>query len=499
MNTAIRPGGSHWWLPSLSVCLWLAFFLAIQLSAQRQFLISTDGGASLHWRIGGWMLDNHAIIRADPLSYTRAGAEVVSKEWLSELLIATMGNWLGWGGIVMLAATLIATCFWLLHRMLLSEGCELLLATGLTGLAAAAASLHWQARPLLVTHLLALVFMWQLRGFERGRVPGWQLFAGLVPLMMLWANLHGAFFTGLVMIGIYTAGSAVNRDWHRTRTLVLLGAACLAVTLFNPNGWKLPAIVMHYLRSHSLVDQVDEFMSPSFHSDLIRGFVAQLFVLALLLLVARPKLGATDLCLIAVWGYFALVSLRNIPIFALVVTPILAEHWNAFFRARPDSPVWRLYRKVFTDISAMDRVADGRALMAVASIVMILALARSAVVTELLPTRFPVEAVKRLQALPVNMELRMFSPDFWGGYLALVMPERKVFLDDRHEFYGDNMIRDYQITGGLTPQWPEPLARHRVNVTVLPSEHALNQLLALSPGWRRMYSDGVTTMYEKIP
>jgi len=99
-----RPHFLKWWLPSIGVCIWLAYFFAVQLSDHRQFLISTDGGASLHWRIGDWMIEHRTILRIDPFSYTRPDAPVISKEWLSEVIVAAVANLFGWSGVVLLAA-----------------------------------------------------------------------------------------------------------------------------------------------------------------------------------------------------------------------------------------------------------------------------------------------------------------------------------------------------------------------------------------------------------
>jgi hypothetical protein len=121
----------HWWLPSLSGAIWLAFFAALMMTNWREVLISADGDPCLHWRIGNWMIEHRAVIHFEDFSHTRPGAELVSKEWLAEVLFALAGNVAGWNGAVLLAAALIATAMWLLHRWLLAEGCELLLATGL--------------------------------------------------------------------------------------------------------------------------------------------------------------------------------------------------------------------------------------------------------------------------------------------------------------------------------------------------------------------------------
>jgi len=122
-----------------------------------------------------------------------------------------------------------------------------------------AASMHWLARPLLFTHLLTLVFAWQLRGFQQGACPPRQVFFSLPPLMVLWVNLHGAFMTGLVLVAMYTLGSACSawrqsNSYMKAITLAVLLLFCLAASFANPNGWKLHAQILSFLHSRGTIE-----------------------------------------------------------------------------------------------------------------------------------------------------------------------------------------------------------------------------------------------------
>ena len=193
----------RWWLPSITTVLWLVFFLGTILSPNRAMLVASDSDPCWHWQQGNWMLQHHAVLRTELFSHTRGGAPLVDLWWLSEIVTAVAGNWLGWNGIVLVAAVLCATSVWLLHRQLLAEGNEIVLSTVLTLLATAVCAIHWLARPHLATLLLVLVFAWQLRWFSRGRTTTCQLMLLLPALTALWANLHGAFVFAFVLIGIY--------------------------------------------------------------------------------------------------------------------------------------------------------------------------------------------------------------------------------------------------------------------------------------------------------
>jgi hypothetical protein len=483
----------------------LAFFLGLSLTSWRLVLISADGDPCLHWRIGNWMIEHRAVIRADQFSHTRFGALLVSKEWLSEVLFAVAGNLLGWNGIVLLSAALIATTLWLLHRQLVFEGDELLLSTALVLLASRACALHWLARPHLTTHLLTVVFAWQLRRFDRAEISGKKLVAVLAPLMLLWANVHGAFFIGFVLIGIYFLGALWPVSRHKMLALGTTLVACVAASLINPNGWRLHAQVIEFLRTPILASLTNEFRSPNFHSNSTTGFSMELLALALMLLVARPRLRPMEVMLIGVWGYFALHSVRNVPVFALVITPILAEHLNAFLSGVREVGWLRLYQKLSNDVSALNRTARGGGLVVFAVTTLLLVAAKPrlmggapVIATEPLTNRFPVAAVEFLKKTPNAIHGNMFNDYGWGGYLMLVMPERKVFIDGRNDFYGPDLVKDFNAADEVHPGWNDVLQKYDVGWTILPVNHPLSVLLSLqSNRWNLAYQDNVTAIYRR--
>ncbi|MBI5396754.1 MAG: hypothetical protein HZA91_15780 [Verrucomicrobia bacterium] len=503
------PPRRHWWLPSVGVCLWLALFLVVTLTEWRPVLINSDGDPCWHWRNGNWMIEHSAVVRSDLYSHTRPGAPLVTKEWLAEIFYATAGNALGWGGIVALAAALIATTLWLLYRQLVAEGRDALLSALLVGLAALACSIHWLARSLLVTHLMAVVFAANLRAFEHGRVPAQRLFALLVPLMALWANLHGGFLTGIALIGMFAAGDFIQlmlspheerpAIWQKIGTLLALAVACLFASLLNPNGWGLHAHILDFVRP-GVHPFTSEFQSPNFHDQGTLGFLLLLLAMLAMFLVARPRLNPTDLLLLAAWSYLSLRAARNEPIFAIVATPILAEHWSAWLsrpRNEPRPAMAALWQRLTANFTAMQRVADGRVLAAIVALGVVFALAKPLVPTGIQTDRFPVAAVQWLKKNPGAVRGEMFNEMRWGGYLILAMPERKVFVDSRDDFYG-SFMREYLTVDGLWPGWEKVLDARRVGWTLSPRAHPLNQMLALRPDWTPVYADDVAVIFGRV-
>ncbi|MGA2602880.1 MAG: hypothetical protein ABSG14_01495 [Verrucomicrobiia bacterium] len=506
----------RWWLPSVSSVFWLVFFLAIILSPNRTMLVASDSDPCWHWQQGNWMLQHHAVLRTELFSHTRGGAPLVDLWWLSEIVTAVAGDLLGWNGIALVAAVLCATSVWLLHRQLLAEGNEILLSTMLTLLAAAVCAIHWLARPHLATLLLVLVFAWQLRWFARGRTTTRKLMLLLPALTALWANLHGAFVFAFVLIGIYWTGAVVawvratpdQRLARRHQVIVLagVGLACLAASLLNPYGWRLLVQVARYMRSPLLMGLALEYLPPNLRDPGNRPLVLEFVLVLLMLLIVRPRLTVTDALLLIVWSLLSLRMVRNGPLFALVATPILAEHWNEFLHAASPSRIIQWYRSVSAGLTRANQMAGARGLPALGVLAMVLVMAKPQILggqpwltTELPAQRFPVAAVEFLRRSPTAVHGEMFNEYTWGGYLIWALPERKVFIHPNLDVYGEELVKEFMQVNDAKDGWEDVLRKYNVGWTILPPDHPLNRLLAKRADWKLVHFDAVASIYGRTP
>jgi hypothetical protein len=92
----------------------------------------------------------------------------------------------------------------------------------------------------------------------------------------------------------------------------------------------------------------------------------------------------------------------------------------------------------------------------------------------------------------------MFNDYGWGGYMLLALPERKVFIDGRNDFYGAQLVKEFNKVNNIEPGWESVLQRYDVGWTILPRGDALNTVLELHPSWRLVYTDEVATIYGQV-
>jgi hypothetical protein len=209
-----------------------------------------------HLRTGQYMVQHHALPVPDPFAYTTTAAAAyqgedavrhfnLTHEWLSQVLMYAVYAAGGFPGIVLARATLLAglcgLAGWLAARLSknfyagIAAGC----ATG-TVMAAFAAD-----RPGVVSFLgvAAFVSLLELR-------RGWW---ALAPLALLWANCHGGFPLGWVVLAAYGIENLLRwrgGTWPRdSRRFWLAAAGAVAASLVNPNGFRVVSTMLAYRRS----------------------------------------------------------------------------------------------------------------------------------------------------------------------------------------------------------------------------------------------------------
>nr|MDP9115165.1 hypothetical protein [Acidobacteriota bacterium] len=245
-----------------------------------------DADVGWHIRTGDYILDHHQVPHHDLYSFSKPAASWYAWEWLSDVIDALLFRWAGLKGVVLAAGVIIALYATTLMRRIVDAGAHMFVALLVTLLAVGSASMHFLARPHLFTLLLLSLSMALIEAGRRGANPAclWWL----VPITLLWTNLHGGFLVLIGLLGLAAAGAAVEAwiqrppgarpDWTPALRWTLLTAACAAASLVNPYGWGLHAHVIQYLRSDWIGKVVQEFQSPVFRGENMLQFEALLFI-----------------------------------------------------------------------------------------------------------------------------------------------------------------------------------------------------------------------------
>jgi hypothetical protein len=112
------------------------------------------------------------------------------------------------------------------------------------------------------------------------------------------------------------------------------------------------------------------------------------------------------------------------------------------------------------------------------------------------PRHLPVQAAEVIARTGVHDPI--FCLDSWGGYLIYrLYPQNKVFVDDRHDLYGEEFLKDYLEAIRLAPEWEKFLDEKHVNWVLLPAESSLANMLRETSKWELVYRDGTSVLLKR--
>src|SRR5712692_5302571 len=244
--------------------IFLGIWLVLMCVGRSQLL--RDPGTFWHTRVGERILTSRQLVYEDPFSCTFRGEPWIPHQWLGECLMAVVHAVDGLDSLLLATVTVLAALYnWVAHR-LMRAGLHWSLAVAVVVLTMAASSSHFHIRP----HLLTIVLLgWTLAclcDFEAGRIDLRRLF-WLVPLYVLWTNIHGGMLGGLVTMGLALGGWIfcwlIGKETPivHLRQVLLFSAlilACVLTAFVNPYGWRLPAVWFSIMRSPQLSDVIQE-------------------------------------------------------------------------------------------------------------------------------------------------------------------------------------------------------------------------------------------------
>jgi hypothetical protein len=465
----------------------LVFFLMIFALAVRQSAF-IDPDLWWHLQTGQDIVTSRASPQTDIYSFTKAGSEWITHEWLSEVLIYATFRAAGWAGLLILFPGIITAAFYLAYRR--CAGKPYLAAFAIL-LAAASASPLLGIRPQMITLLFASIFIALLSQYSiDGRIH--RLY-WMAPLMLLWVNLHAGYALGLGLIVLYTISFALDRKWNLILRLVLILLACTAVVPLNPNGFRMFSYPLETLRSPSMAAFIEEWASPDFHRAMFLPLALFLFLLLGALALSPKRARAGEVFLIFVTGLAALRSARHIPIFALIAAPIFAQQAWELIRARG----WEA--RLFTPQESTSRTAVPFALLLLlAPTVLDVALVRHFVTNQAAyeATNYPQAAVNFLDSQKVPGPI--YNRYGWGGYLIRrLRGEYPVYIDGRADVYGDKFMYETFNTYDGGTGWFEPLDRLSIRTVLISPDVPLASLLRNDDQWQKVYEDNQAVIFTR--
>lgn len=440
--------------------------------------VLNDPDSWWHLATGEWILRHHAVPFRDPFSYSFAGRPWVAHEWLSQVLTALAYRADGWSGVVLLYGAAAALAFGLLARHL-ARWVNPLAALVMTLLAFACVAPNLLARPHVLT--LPVLEAWTaglLMARSRNAAPSpW-----LLPLMLLWVNLHGSFLFGLALVlpialeAVVAAApgerARVARAWGRFLAMAIL------VSLASPRGWQalvFPFRVMA-LRANA---SIGEWQPLNFRH--LQPVELALMALLYVALSRGIRLPALRVLMVLGLLHLGLAYGPRVVQAAIVFPLVLAEPLGVALGNSARPPAGRRGR--------LGAIGVG--------VVAMLALTALRVSHPIRRGDGPTAPITALALMPADLRARPVFNDFdFGGYL--IYAHVRPFVDGRADMYGDAFLTRY-----LQIMRPDPAAFRRAAATygfawtLLRTGSPAAAMMDAMQGWRRLYAGPIATVHVR--
>jgi hypothetical protein len=515
------PSPPRWYQFTSADAVFLCLALLVVQAARLRGMID-DPGLGWHLRNIDAMIVEGGWLTQDPFTGPRLGQPYRTNQWLGEVPLWLGEKWAGLEGIAIVSAIVIALTLSCMYRMLLSDGLPWPIAVSWVALAALGTACSWVSRPNLFTMLFVLLTARVLEQFHTGKLSG-KATLWLLPLFAVWANMHGGFIAGFILLGTALAveiaiavgaaagegrGAARGRATH----LFLLSLGAFASTLLNPYGWRLYPWILKLLGNPYFMELNDEWHSPDFHRAGSFPFELVILLFPAVLAVSNRRPTLVELGFALVWFHLALNGFRYVPLFVLLVVPMLARcsvevpwlqdlarRWeltaekSPLFASRPGRLPWLWTAVAAVLLFAGARLGEGQ-------------FARHN------PKYIPTAILDQL--LELHREYPEPPPVLhsynWGGYLTWKgWPRFKNWIDDRNEVQGEphtkdyfaivdaEVGKDYSERKTAEPEWEKKLRNAGIQIICLPPHLPVVAHLRRSRDWRLVAEDKYGIIFER--
>ncbi len=488
-----RPNRHIPWLDIGVICLVMStvFYRLSETIADPDLWGHIKFGQDL-WRTGD-------IIRSDTYSYLTGDQLWINHEWLSEAIFSLVYTHAGVVGLIGLKVAVGLLIMGLVYRHLCRQGLTPLRA-GIVVLAVTLLLIPGLAtvRPQIFTFLFFLLVLLIIYEAERGRLR-WLWVA--LPLLALWANLHGGFLAGIGILVLWSFAHLAFVLLHARRpgvvisrsTLIILltVAASVLATFLNPYGVQL--LTFLFRTATGVRPEIYEWQPLVIMSKYGATYVTILAVAVAGLVYSRRKRSPALIALFACVSLLPLMAYRHGPLFALAVAVITGEHigdaWDRLSSGRRSSG----------DVSEFRRPRPWLTGLSFAGAIVLVSLAfphfdcirfdpQSG-------ARYPARAVALIKQSGINGNLALNFE--WGEYAIWhLSPGIKVSVDGRREtiYSPEIYIKNLKFYVG-TGDWDALLREHETQLALVSKRHPVFNLMQLVPGWLLVYEDPLTGLF----
>lgn len=483
-----------------------------------------------HLKTGEYIYQTGSFPAADPFAYTSLPKDPIHPEskrikfiltqyWLAQLVFYWIYHLFGFQGIIYLRALIFTLLIFLIYRSIRREGLGPYFSV--VFLIPAVLILHTFTgeRPQLFSFLFAFILINLLEGFRvsslhKSPISGLKqsrIYLLPIPFIMLfWANLHGGFLTGIIIILGYLLSEGIKYlskkfgqpiPFSSLKLLIVVTTISMLLTIINPNTYNVIPFLIEFGKG-PYKSLITESMSPitllkeGFYEPQLITYFILLFINALLLVMNIKKIDLTDVVISAGLILISLSASRFIPFYTPVGILMIARYGSGILNNLFRMETYKTFMKKLQIPLAI-----------ILSVILILVINNTDLFKSgIRSNTYPEGAAKFLKEHRISGN--MFNPYIWGGYLIWALyPDYKVFIDGRalieEIFFQEvRVLEAYPKNMEGFPEWKALLNAYKVNFIVTFSVGNFSGLLvplipALlnDPEWQLVYMDNISLIF----
>jgi hypothetical protein len=447
--------------------------------------------------------------------------KVVDSKWLSQVIFSAVNQsggpeWLSLTFTLTFIATYLV-CFAMFRIQAKSWGVALL---GVVCVAAINWSRISTIRPENFALLCFSVLLFLLVTQDAGRLRrSWKLWVGVPATMAIWANLHGSFPVGLVVLGCWWVGRTIELVWREgislavirdagfRRSLYLMELGALA-TLINPYGIDLWLETILFLNNANLADVLEwqtlELLGPSG-----RGFAVSWILLMILLRHSRQPVPVAHVLSLSVVALGAAFRVRMISWYALVFGVVAVPHM-----ADVSNQLAKRWREGSAKVWAMAvtnrwlQPSFKYTLVAVLAVWICFVLSPSSRLMlggdlrspqQIYHADTPIELTEYLKSQPVSG--MVWNPQYWGDWLLREGPDgMEIFANSNVHLVPHQVWLDYGRVSNAHSGWEGVLERYDIKTMIVDKKEQLPlwSIVRGDDNWELKYEDKRAALLTKV-
>lgn len=394
---------------------WLIVSLALSATLPAVYTLDPclDVDTWWHMATGRWIIQNHDVPWIDPFSQLSHDTPTrwYAYSWLFEILLFETFREHSYTGIMLVRSILVALSTASVFTFLLWRSGSTLRTISLAVplgivLMMFAKERPWHFTIAFTTITLAIVQTLREHGCD------WRAI-GLVPLFVLWANLHIQFVLGWLILGLACLFPGVASR----RAAIALTILCIGACAVNPYHARLLIVIAEYASQIAPREFVQELAPPAWNAP---STLATVFILtiSIALAVRSRGLDGFSILLLAASIFLASTMRRDIWFAAVAAIAVLPRSQSV----------------------------TGRQCLACATVIIMLILAvRLLNQLGVGPTTEFRQAQQRryppAELMSLTRHQACLNPFDWGGYIVWHCPTARVSIDGRTNLYGSEYLR----------------------------------------------------------